>query len=228
MHGAMVAEGYDDCEGDTIEKVRAVVGPDTVIGVELDLHCHLTETMRQASDVMVIYKEYPHIDIVDRARDLYPLVVGTVEKRIRPVMAYADCRMVSMWKTTCEPLAAFVAKMLSLEGQDGILSVSFGHGFPYADVADVGAKMLVVADGDAAKAQALADDLAAEIWAMREAASTQFDSIDEAIDAALASDDPGRWCSPTPPTMPGRAHPPTTPRSSPGSRSGASRAPSSA
>jgi microcystin degradation protein MlrC len=190
MHGAMVAEGYDDCEGDTIEKVRAVVGPDTVIGVELDLHCHLTETMRQASDVMVIYKEYPHIDIVDRARDLYPLVVGTVAKRIRPVMAYADCRMVSMWKTTREPLAAFVAKMLSLEGRDGILSVSFGHGFPYADVADVGAKMLVVADGDMAKAQALADELAAEIWAMREAASTQFDTIDAAIDAALASDDP--------------------------------------
>ena len=189
MHGAMVAEGYDDCEGDTIERVRALVGPDVTIGVELDLHCHLTETMRRSSDVMVIYKEYPHTDIVDRARDLYPLVIGTAEKRIRPVMAYADCRMVSMWKTTREPLAGFVRRMLDLEGHDGILSVSFGHGFPYADVADVGAKMLVVADGDAAKAQALADDLAAEIWAMREEASTAFDSIDAAIDAALASDD---------------------------------------
>ncbi|MFC6792515.1 M81 family metallopeptidase [Methylobacterium komagatae] len=190
MHGAMVAEGYDDCEGDTLEKVRDVVGPDVTIGAEIDLHCHLTETMRRSSDVMVIYKEYPHTDIVDRARDLYPLVVATAEKRIRPVMAYSDCRMVSMWKTTREPIAGFVHKMLSLEGKDGILSVSFGHGFPYADVADVGAKMLVVADGDAAKAQALADDLAADIWAMRESAATQFDTIDAAIDAALASDDP--------------------------------------
>jgi len=190
MHGAMVAEGYDDCEGDTVERVRALVGPDVTIGVELDLHCHLTETLRRGADVMVIYKEYPHTDIVDRARDLYPLVIGTVEKRIRPVMAYADCRMVSMWKTTREPIAGFVRRMIELEGHDGILSISFGHGFPYADVTDVGAKMLVVADGDAGKAQALADTLAAEIWAMRVEASTAFDSIDAALDAALASDDP--------------------------------------
>jgi len=84
MHGAMVAEGYDDCEGDTLEQVRALIGPDVTIGVEIDLHCHLTEAMRRAADVMVIYKEYPHTDIVDRARDLYPLVIGTAERRIRP------------------------------------------------------------------------------------------------------------------------------------------------
>jgi len=190
MHGAMVAEGYDDCEGDTLEQVRALIGPDVTIGVEIDLHCHLTEAMRRAADVMVIYKEYPHTDIVDRARDLYPLVIGTAERRIRPVMAYADCRMVSMWRTTREPVAGFVRRMTALEGRDGILSVSFGHGFPYADVADVGAKMLVVADGDDDRAQALADELAAEVWAMRDAAATAFDTIDAAIDAALDSDDP--------------------------------------
>ena len=42
LHGAMVAHGYDDVEGDIIERVRAIVGPDCVIGVELDPHCHLT------------------------------------------------------------------------------------------------------------------------------------------------------------------------------------------
>ena len=46
MHGAMVADGYDDCEGDTLARVRQIVGPDAVIGIELDLHCHLTELMR--------------------------------------------------------------------------------------------------------------------------------------------------------------------------------------
>ena len=43
LHGAMVAHGYDDCEGDFLERVRALVGPKAVIGVELDPHCHLTE-----------------------------------------------------------------------------------------------------------------------------------------------------------------------------------------
>ncbi|MFM1856026.1 MAG: hypothetical protein RLZ83_1335, partial [Pseudomonadota bacterium] len=40
MHGAMVADGCDDCEGDILEHVRAIVGPDVPIGVELDPHCH--------------------------------------------------------------------------------------------------------------------------------------------------------------------------------------------
>ncbi|ACA15424.1 Microcystin LR degradation protein MlrC-like protein [Methylobacterium sp. 4-46] len=190
MHGAMVAEGYDDCEGDTLARVRGIVGPGVPVGVELDLHCHLTETMRQAADVMVIYKEYPHTDIVARARDLYPLVIAAAEGRIRPVMAYADCRMVSLWRTSDPPVRRFVDRMSAAEGRDGILSVSFGHGFPWADVADVGAKMLVVADGDEAAAAALARSLAAEVWAMREEAATPYVTIDAAIDRALACDDP--------------------------------------
>ncbi|ACL56368.1 M81 family metallopeptidase [Methylobacterium nodulans] len=190
MHGAMVAEGYDDCEGDTLARVRTIVGPGVPIGVELDLHCHLTEAMREAADVIVIYKEYPHTDIAARARDLYALVIGTAEGRIRPVMAYHDCRMVGLWRTSDPPVRAFVDRMIAHEGRDGILSVSFGHGFPWADVADVGAKMLVVADGDAGRAASLARDLAQAVFAMREEAATRYDTIDAAIDRALASTDP--------------------------------------
>src|SRR6187401_131681 len=35
LHGAMVADGYDDCEGDLIESVRKIVGANVPIGVEL-------------------------------------------------------------------------------------------------------------------------------------------------------------------------------------------------
>src|SRR5690606_4596610 len=45
LHGAMVADGYDDCEGDLTQAIRARVGADTVIGMELDLHAHLTAAM---------------------------------------------------------------------------------------------------------------------------------------------------------------------------------------
>ena len=33
MHGAMVADGYDDCEGDMIERVRRIVGPLSLIHI---------------------------------------------------------------------------------------------------------------------------------------------------------------------------------------------------
>lgn len=191
LHGAMVAHGYDDCEGDLIHHVRAIVGPQVTIGVELDLHCHLTELMRTAADVIVIYKEYPHTDIADRARDLYPLCIAAQKGEIDPVMAYFDCRMISMWRTPEEPMRSFVRKMTELEGKNGILSVSFGHGFPWADVADVGAKVLVVADKDMRKAQALARELGAEIWAMREATHKAHDTIDQAIDHGLRAQKKG-------------------------------------
>ena len=59
LHGAMVADGYDDCEGDLLRRAREIVGPDTVIGAELDPHCHLTATMMESADLIVCYKEYP-------------------------------------------------------------------------------------------------------------------------------------------------------------------------
>jgi microcystin degradation protein MlrC len=185
MHGAMVAHGYDDCEGDTLERVRAIVGPRATIGLELDLHCHLTERMRTQANAMITYKEYPHTDMAERAIDLYRLCLCAARGEVRPVMAYHDCRMVNMWRTPLQPVRGFVDRMTALEGHDGILSVSFGHGFPWGDVEEVGAKMLVVADGDMAKAQTLAERLARELWDMRAAAVTLHDTIDEAIDRGL-------------------------------------------
>jgi microcystin degradation protein MlrC len=60
LHSAMVAHGYDDVEGDIVERARAIVGPKCVIGVELDPHCHLTLKRVSASDIIVLYKEFPH------------------------------------------------------------------------------------------------------------------------------------------------------------------------
>src|SRR5262245_31437212 len=187
MHGAMVAEGEDDCEGDVAAACRAIVGPNVPIGMELDLHCHLTERMRANCTAIITYKEYPHVDQVPRARELYALCLKAARGEIRPVIAFHDCRMIDMWRTPVEPMKSFVARMQALEGRDGILSVSFGHGFPWGDVADVGARIVVVADGDAAKAERLAAGLAREVFAMREATHTAHDGVDAAIDRALAS-----------------------------------------
>jgi len=187
LHGAMAAEGYDDCEGDLIAAIRAIVGSDVPIGVELDLHCHLTEKMVENATVIVTYKEYPHTDIADRAGEIFDLVIGVARGQIRPVMALHDLRMIGVWRTSAPPMRRFVEHMQALEGEDGILSVSFGHGFPWADVADVGARMLVIADGDAERAAAVARTLGDEIWRMRDEVATSYLSPDAAIDQALAA-----------------------------------------
>lgn len=186
LHGAMVADGYDDCEGDLVARIRAIVGAGVAIGVELDLHCHLTQRLCDAADVIVCFKEYPHTDIVDCARDVYRITMDTVAGRVRPTMGVYDCRMVGLWHTTSEPMLGFVKRMQSLEGRDGVLSVSFGHGFPWGDVPESGAKVWVITDNDQARADALAAELGAEIWAMRDATRPRYVAPDEAIDQALA------------------------------------------
>ena len=168
LHGAMVADGYDDCEGDLIARVRQIVGSEIAIGVELDLHCHISPQMLKGADSIVCYKEYPHTDTLERLGEVYKLVVRQVQGEIRPVTAVRDLGMVGIWHTTREPMVSFVQRMKSFEGKDGVLSVSLGHGFPWGDVPDSGAKLWVIANGDAAKAQMLADQLGDEFWQLRD------------------------------------------------------------
>ncbi|HEY0301266.1 MAG TPA: M81 family metallopeptidase [Rhizomicrobium sp.] len=187
LHGAMAAEGYDDCEGDLLSRIRAVAGPTTILGAELDLHCHLTGAMLAGADVLISYKEYPHTDELARGRELYAICRDAARGLCRPVMAAFDCRMISMWRTSGEPMRGFVERMKSFEGRDGILSVSFGHGFPWGDVAEVGARLWVVTDGDKAKAERLAAQLGREIYGLRERTRPQTLGIEAALDRAAAA-----------------------------------------
>lgn len=167
LHGAMVAHGYDDVEGDIIERARAIVGPKCVIGVELDPHCHLTLKRLKGADVIVLYKEFPHTDVVERAEDLLDLVLATLRGKIKPVMSVYDCRQIQSYPTTLQPMRGLVDRIKAMEGKGGILSVSVAHCFPYGDVAEIGTRVLVIADGDKEKADALATRLGEELVALR-------------------------------------------------------------
>ena len=53
LHGAMVAEGEDDCGGDLLERVRAVVGPDCPLLCALDMHGNVSPRMINMADLLV-------------------------------------------------------------------------------------------------------------------------------------------------------------------------------
>jgi len=186
LHGAMVADGYDDCEGDLLQRVRAIVGPDVVIGAELDPHMHLTRAMVDSADMLVAFKEYPHTDIVERARELVVLCEAKAQGRIRPMHAVADCHMVVPVHTTREPAKSFVQRIQALEGKEGVLSISIAHGFSLGDVPEMGTKVLVYTDGDQARADALALQLAHELIGLRERLAVRYPDVDSALDEALA------------------------------------------
>ena len=189
MHGAMVADGYDDCEGDMMARARAIMGPDRVIGLELDPHNHLTQTMIDNATLIVNYKEYPHVDAPERARELFTMAADAADGKTNPVMRAHECRMLTIIETMKDPAKSYVQAMKDAEGKDGILSVSLTHGFPWADVADVGAKTLVIADGDAGKAADTAKAFADKLWDIREGLRMDYPDIGAALDIVEAAGD---------------------------------------
>ncbi len=189
LHGAMAAEGYDDCDGDLLARCREIVGPGVVIGAELDLHGILTGTMLSAATAIVGYKEYPHTDMVERAEDLYRICTGAAAGNVNPVMAMEDCRMIGLWPTGASPMRELVDEATAAE-RNGVLSLTLMHGFPWTDVAGCGAKVLAIANGDAEEAARTAQRFAQKFCDVREAAHLSTASMDEAIDGAIEGDTP--------------------------------------
>jgi microcystin degradation protein MlrC len=167
LHGAMVAEGYDDCEGDIIRSVREIA-PEAVIGIELDPHCHLTREMVSEADFIVIGKEYPHIDFDERAADLYALCRRKALGEIDPSVVLLDTKLVGFYPTFDPPMRDIVDDLIAAE-TGPILSVSLAHGFPWADVEELGTRVLVYFEGDEGAAVATAQNLAQRRYEQRTA-----------------------------------------------------------
>lgn len=186
LHGAMCAIGYDDCEGDLLAHVRRVVGPDVPVGVEFDPHAHLTDAMVANADVLIAYKEYPHTDFLARGLELIDLLERCARTGWRPAKAMFDCRMIGRFHTTREPMKGLVTKMTAAERRPGIASVSLVHGFPWGDVADMGARFMVLGDRQE-EVDALAASLGLRLRALRDQTFTPALPIDAAIARALAA-----------------------------------------
>lgn len=182
LHGAAIAEGVDDVEGDLLTRARAVVGPDVFVGATLDPHAHLTDAMLAQADALIAYKEYPHTDIAARADELFDLALAVRAKVARPVMAMWHCRMIAAFPTQVEPMRGFVDSLARAERADPkALSLSLIHGFAHGDVPDAGARMLAIADGDAAYAAALAEDHGRRFVALRDRVTPRFLDMETAL-----------------------------------------------
>src|SRR5579885_480569 len=143
LHGAMVAHGYDDVEG----------------------------------------------DVIDRAEDLLDIVLKTLRGQVKPVTSMYDCRQIGSYPTTLPLMRAFVDKIKAMEGKDGVLSISIGHCFPYADVEELGGRILVVMDKDKAKGDALATAIGQEFVSMRGKTMPSYFGVDDGITAALETNE---------------------------------------
>ncbi|MFN0051268.1 MAG: M81 family metallopeptidase [Planctomycetales bacterium] len=190
QHGAMVAEGVDDADGDFVAAVRAAIGPERPLVVTYDLHGnHSARRIREAT-ASINFDTYPHEDMADRGREAADLIVATLNGKVRPVTAHRPVPL--FWSAACQvtahpPMDELVALVHCIEQRPGILSASVATGFPWADVPEMGASVIVVADGDRALADRTARELAEWIWERRERWRRAPMSVGQALHLGMAA-----------------------------------------
>jgi microcystin degradation protein MlrC len=145
--------------------------------------------MVENADLLICWKEYPHTDILERARELVEFCTALAEERLKLRVAVVDTGMIVSLHTTREPGKSFVNRVRALEGKDGIVSVSIVHGFAWGDVPDMGTKVLAYSDRsvDRARGEEVAQRLARELCDLRDALAEPLIGIDAALDKALAT-----------------------------------------
>ncbi len=185
LHGAMVAQGYDDPEGDFLSRVRAIVGPEVLVAAEFDPHSHLTALRVTNLDILAAFLEFPHTDFEQRGEHVVELALRTLRGKLKPVISTFDCRMITIYPTSREPMRSFVDRLKAMEGKDGIVSISVIHGFMAGDVPDMGTRIVVVTDDAREKGDALASALGRELYGMRRQTAMPMLDTEAGLDRAL-------------------------------------------
>ena len=190
LHGAWAAEGDDSADGRVLQEVRNMVGPGTPVVASLDLHANLTSQMCSNADALVGYRTSPHIDLYETGQRAAALLFDMLDGA-RPAMAMHKLRMVTQAEQHLSDrgvLKELLDFRRSMEKRPGVASVSFFPVQPWLDVEELGWSTLVITDGDRSLAEALADELADQLWSQRFGFATEVPGVVAALERAMAID----------------------------------------
>lgn len=187
-HGATVAENAADADGDWLQLVRNITGPDMLICGTLDLHANVSPEMVHACDALFGYRTNPHLDQFQCGQRAAECLASALRNKTRPVTALVQIPLVVNIErqATSEPQGQqlFLAADAQEQHPD-LIGVSCLYGFPYSDVAEMGASVVAVAKSSAAAAEQAARDIASLWWQMRDDFTGQLVSVEDAVARAL-------------------------------------------
>lgn len=192
LHGAGVADGFEDIEGDLLASLRSLLGPEIPIAVVYDLHANCTPEMFANADISLPCKLYPHIDFADRAVEAVDLIVSMRQQQIQPVSAVRYLPILPYIVTTDQgfiPAEINAHCQRLLHDHPTIIDCSWFHGFPYADIAAPCPAVICTTNNDCALAEQIAEEIATLIWSQRERFLPQFFTPHDAIQIALEQQD---------------------------------------
>ncbi len=182
LHGAGVVDGVDDLEGDLAGAVRDIVGPDVPIVAPLDLHGNITMRMAETIDLMFGVHYYPHVDAFERGEEAVAALPDLIAGRLKP-STYVEYLPMLMPPacTDLDPARLTNELCWQLEGTEGVVDVTFFHGFPFTDTPEAGSHIVVTTNGDAALARQLAKQVATSVWERRSSFLPESDTPELAV-----------------------------------------------
>ncbi len=171
LHGAMVAEGYPDAEGELLRRIRAVA-PRLPIAVALDFHANFSIDLVRNATVIAGYRTYPHVDLRETGLRAGRPLLRALRGEADPVILWRTLPMLThMLRQTPaqQPMKDIMDCAIAAEQAGTVLAASVFGGFPLADVPHVGLAIVIVADRSRlTEARELMEKLSDMAWSRRE------------------------------------------------------------
>lgn len=172
VHGAMAARGIARPEAELARRVREVVGQRAFIAATFDPHGNEDAEFLHHADMAFCGKYFPHYDSHLQGQRAARMLVRAIRGSYRPTHTTVKVPIISptvvQW-TGASPWMDLVQRALTWEAREPDVYVNVYFGFPWSDVPDAGMTIQVIANGDAALATRVADDMARFAWRQREA-----------------------------------------------------------
>lgn len=184
LHGAMSAAGEDDPEGLLMADVREIVGEDVPLVISLDLHGIVTDRMLTHADAVVAFHTYPHIDFATTGERAARLLLRIMAGEVRPVMAFVPIPALVRGNeliTATGEFGRMIRHAQEIEASPGGLSAAMFIGNPFTDVTNLRSDSLVVTDGDPARAELEALQMASDFWAVHEKLQAPLITLGDAV-----------------------------------------------
>ena len=186
LHGAGVAVGADDAEGELLAHIRTVVGPAMPIVASLDLHANVTERMLKLTNAMTAFRTYPHVDMREtgaRAAQMLARCVGG-PARHRHAERVPFLLPLNAQCTLMQPAASVIALIDRLEAEHDV-ELNFAMGFSAADFAECG-PVLFGYGADPARVREAVHRMHTEVVSRRAEWSQDLLSSAAAVERAIA------------------------------------------
>jgi microcystin degradation protein MlrC len=194
LHGAMVAERFEDGEGELLRRIRAI-DPRTPICVAYDMHANVFDGMVSHAQIVAGYQTYPHIDQKQTAERAARALLRVMRGEVTPTSAWGNAPMlphVMAQGTHRAPNRDLQAMCVAWEASGRALAASLFVGFPHADVPMAGLSAVVVTDNNPADAQAMVDELLSAAWQGRREFMFDIEPLEASVRRAKTLGAPGQ------------------------------------